>query len=96
MERNANYALVGLASAILLVGLVVFLVLLAGRKFSHDYDVYDIVFQGPVRGLAKGGEVDFNGPRGRAAEQSAERAGEIRTDQQQRPTAGAQAGGMAD
>jgi phospholipid/cholesterol/gamma-HCH transport system substrate-binding protein len=61
MERNANYALVGLASAILLMGLVVFLVLLAGRKFSHDYDVYDIVFQGPVRGLAKGGEVDFNG-----------------------------------
>jgi phospholipid/cholesterol/gamma-HCH transport system substrate-binding protein len=61
MERNANYALVGLASAILLVGLIVFLVLLAGRKFSHDYDIYDIVFQGPVRGLAKGGEVDFNG-----------------------------------
>jgi phospholipid/cholesterol/gamma-HCH transport system substrate-binding protein len=61
MERNANYALVGLASAILLIGLVVFLVLLAGRKFSHDYDIYDIVFQGPVRGLAKGGEVDFNG-----------------------------------
>jgi phospholipid/cholesterol/gamma-HCH transport system substrate-binding protein len=61
MERNANYALVGLASAILLVGLIVFLVLLAGRKFSHDYDMYDIVFQGPVRGLAKGGEVDFNG-----------------------------------
>jgi phospholipid/cholesterol/gamma-HCH transport system substrate-binding protein len=61
MERNANYALVGLASAILLVGLIVFVVLLAGRKFSHDYDIYDIVFQGPVRGLAKGGEVDFNG-----------------------------------
>ncbi|HEY0270561.1 MAG TPA: ABC transporter ATP-binding protein [Sphingomonas sp.] len=38
----------------------------------------------------------FRGPRGRAAEQSAERAGEIPTDQQQRPTAGAQAGGMAD
>jgi phospholipid/cholesterol/gamma-HCH transport system substrate-binding protein len=61
MERNANYALVGLASAILTVGLVVFLVLLAGRKFSHDYDVYDIVFQGPVRGIAAGGEVHFNG-----------------------------------
>jgi len=61
MERNANYALVGLASTILLIGLVVFAVLLAGRKFSHDYDVYDIVFQGPVRGLAQGGEVHFNG-----------------------------------
>jgi phospholipid/cholesterol/gamma-HCH transport system substrate-binding protein len=61
MERNANYALVGLASAILTVGLVVFLVLLAGRKFTHDFDTYDIVFQGPVRGIGKGGEVHFNG-----------------------------------
>jgi phospholipid/cholesterol/gamma-HCH transport system substrate-binding protein len=61
MERNANYALVGLASTILLIGLVVFAVLLAGRKFSRDYDTYDIVFQGPVRGLAQGAEVHFNG-----------------------------------
>lgn len=61
MERNANYALVGLASTILLVALVVFAVLLAGRKFARDYDIYDVVFQGPVRGLAQGGEVHFNG-----------------------------------
>jgi phospholipid/cholesterol/gamma-HCH transport system substrate-binding protein len=61
MERNANYALVGLASTVLLIGLVVFVVLLAGRRFNRDYDVYDIVFQGPVRGLAQGGEVHFNG-----------------------------------
>ena len=38
-----------------------FVVLLAGNKFSKDYDLYDIVFQGPVRGLAQGGEVHFNG-----------------------------------
>ena len=61
MERNANYALVGLLSTILLVGLVIFAVLLAGRKFTRDYDLYDIVFQGPVRGLSQGGEVHFNG-----------------------------------
>jgi phospholipid/cholesterol/gamma-HCH transport system substrate-binding protein len=61
MERNANYALVGLVSTILLIGLIVFAVLLAGRRFNRDYDVYDIVFQGPVRGLAQGGEVHFNG-----------------------------------
>jgi phospholipid/cholesterol/gamma-HCH transport system substrate-binding protein len=61
MERNANYALVGLAAMILLAGLVVFVVLLAGAKFNRDYDVYDIVFQGPVRGLSQGGEVHFNG-----------------------------------
>jgi len=61
MERNANYALVGLASTILLAALAVFAVLLAGNKFTRDYDTYDVVFLGPVRGLAQGGEVHFNG-----------------------------------
>jgi len=60
MERNANYALVGLISAILVMGLIIFVVLLAGRKFSQDYDVYDIVFQGRC-GDSPGGEVHFNG-----------------------------------
>ena len=61
MERNANYALVGLASTILVIGLLVFIVWLTGAKFNHPYDQYDIVFVGPVHGLAQGGEVDFNG-----------------------------------
>jgi phospholipid/cholesterol/gamma-HCH transport system substrate-binding protein len=61
MERNANYALVGLVSTLLLIGLVVFFVWLGGSKLTRDYDLYDIVFQGPVHGVAVGGEVDFNG-----------------------------------
>jgi phospholipid/cholesterol/gamma-HCH transport system substrate-binding protein len=61
MERNANYALVGLISAIVFVGLVVFVVWLAGNGFSRSLDTYDILFKGPVRGLSKGAEVDFNG-----------------------------------
>jgi phospholipid/cholesterol/gamma-HCH transport system substrate-binding protein len=61
MEKNANYALVGLSSLILFVGLVVFVVWLARISFSHEYDLYDIVFDGPVRGLNQGGEVHFNG-----------------------------------
>ncbi|MEO8811769.1 MAG: MlaD family protein [Caulobacteraceae bacterium] len=61
MERNANYFLVGLISVIISIGLIVFVVWLAGSKFSENYDRYDIVFQGPVRGLAQGGEVHFNG-----------------------------------
>src|SRR5438128_11266255 len=60
MERNANYALVGLASTLLLVALVVFAVWLAGIR-SENYDYYDVLFQGPVRGLSQGGEVHFNG-----------------------------------
>ena len=61
MERNANYALVGLITTVLLICLAVFVVWLAGSKVNRDRDTYDIVFQGPVRGLADGGEVHFNG-----------------------------------
>lgn len=61
MEKNANYALVGASSLILFVGLVVFVVWLARLQFTRDYDLYDILFQGPVRGLSQGGEVHFNG-----------------------------------
>ena len=61
MERNANYALVGAATLILFMGLVIFVVWLAKLSFSQEYDVYDVLFVGPVRGLADGGEVHFNG-----------------------------------
>jgi phospholipid/cholesterol/gamma-HCH transport system substrate-binding protein len=61
MEKNANYALVGLSSLILFIGLVIFVVWLARLQFARNYDLYDIVFQGPVRGLNQGGEVHFNG-----------------------------------
>lgn len=61
MERNANYAMVGFASLVLLVGLAAFVLWLAQVRFARDYDVYDIVFDGPVRGISQGGEVHFNG-----------------------------------
>lgn len=61
MERNANYALVGLSTMILTVALVVFVVWLARVRINAEYDIYDIVFQGPVRGLNEGGDVNFNG-----------------------------------
>jgi phospholipid/cholesterol/gamma-HCH transport system substrate-binding protein len=61
MERNANYFFVGLVSTLLLIGVIVFFVWLGGSKLRHDYDIYDIVFRGPVHGVAQGGEVDFNG-----------------------------------
>ena len=44
MEKNANYALVGLSSLILFIGLVIFVVWLARVSFSQEYDLYDIVF----------------------------------------------------
>jgi phospholipid/cholesterol/gamma-HCH transport system substrate-binding protein len=61
MEKDANYALVGLSTLILFIGMVIFAVWLARISFSREYDIYDIVFQGPVRGLSQGGEVHFNG-----------------------------------
>jgi phospholipid/cholesterol/gamma-HCH transport system substrate-binding protein len=61
MERNANYALVGLSSLLLFIGLLVFVVWLARFQFARDFDTYDVLFVGPVRGLNEGGEVHFNG-----------------------------------
>ncbi|MDE2487029.1 MAG: MCE family protein [Alphaproteobacteria bacterium] len=61
MEKNANYALVGLSSLILFIGLVIFVVWLARLRINAEYDLYDILFQGPINGLSQGGEVRFNG-----------------------------------
>ncbi len=61
MEKDANYALVGLSTLILFLGMVIFGVWLAKVQFSRDYQLYDIVFQGPINGLTQGGEVRFNG-----------------------------------
>lgn len=61
MERQANYALVGIISVTLVLAALVFIVWLAQFQFNQTYDVYRIIFQGPVSGLTKGGEVQFNG-----------------------------------
>jgi phospholipid/cholesterol/gamma-HCH transport system substrate-binding protein len=63
MERDAHYAAVGIATVALMAALAVFAIWLARLQFNNDYDVYDIVFYGPVRGLSEGGEVHFNGIR---------------------------------
>lgn len=63
MERDAHYAAVGIATIALLAALAVFAIWLARLQFNNDYDVYDIVFYGPVRGLTEGGDVNFNGIR---------------------------------
>ena len=63
MERDAHYAAVGIATVALLAALAVFTIWLARLQFNSDYDMYDIVFYGPVNGLSEGGEVHFNGIR---------------------------------
>ena len=61
MERRANYALVGFVTVGLTVGLFAFIVWLAGFSFNKHFDLYDVLFIGPVRGISEGGEVHFNG-----------------------------------
>jgi phospholipid/cholesterol/gamma-HCH transport system substrate-binding protein len=61
MERNANYALVGLISTILLIAMIVFIFWLTNVAFSQHFDKYNVVFHGPISGLSKGAEVSFNG-----------------------------------
>ena len=61
MERNANYALVGLISTVLLIAMIVFIFWLTNFALSAKYDDYEIVFRGPVSGLSRGGDVQFNG-----------------------------------
>jgi len=61
MEKDANYALVGLSTLILFLGVVIFAVWLARVSFTHENDNYDIIFKGPINGLSQGGEVRFNG-----------------------------------
>jgi len=63
MERNAHYALVGVVSLVLLLGAVLFVIWLARLQFVSQFDIYDVDFAGPVRGLSAGSEVYFNGIR---------------------------------
>jgi phospholipid/cholesterol/gamma-HCH transport system substrate-binding protein len=61
METRAHYILVGVFTIVMSVALFLFALWAARAQFNEIYSMYDIVFQGPVRGLAKGGEVRFNG-----------------------------------
>lgn len=61
METKANYVLVGAATLIGAVLLMLFAMWMANSDYRRGYYEYDIVFDDPVRGLAEGGEVRFNG-----------------------------------
>lgn len=61
METKANYVIIGAATIIGALVIMLFSLWLAGGDFRRGFDEYDIVFDEPVRGLAEGGEVRFNG-----------------------------------
>ncbi|WP_138513491.1 MlaD family protein [Maricaulis alexandrii] len=61
METKAHHALVGLFTVLLAAAMGFFALWLGKVSFDADYAFYDIVFDGPVRGLRESGEVRFNG-----------------------------------
>ncbi|MBI1188870.1 MAG: MCE family protein [Alphaproteobacteria bacterium] len=61
METRANFVLLGAAAIIGAAFLMLFSAWLIGSDWRSGYHVYEVVFQGPVRGLSEGGEVRFNG-----------------------------------
>ncbi len=61
METKANYVLIGAATVIGVVLIMLFAMWIGGGDFRRGFNEYDVVFDDPVRGLTEGGEVRFNG-----------------------------------
>lgn len=60
METRANFAIVGALVIAAVVAFAAFVLWLGQSQFNRDYDVYDIVFDGPIS-LEAGAGVRFNG-----------------------------------
>lgn len=61
METRANYVMIGAFTLLSFLGAAIFAVWIANVGLDRSYTQYDVNFEGPVRGLAVGGEVRFNG-----------------------------------
>ena len=61
MENKANYALIGMFVLVAMTALVGFVIWLTGFQTNQKYDMYEVAFEGGVRGLSQGSEVRFNG-----------------------------------
>lgn len=61
METKANYVLIGAATVIGAVLIMLFAMWITGGELRRGFNTYDVVFADPVRGLTEGGEVRFNG-----------------------------------
>lgn len=61
METKANYVMIGAATVIGAVLIMLFAMWMATGDLRRGFNTYDVVFDDPVRGLTEGGEVRFNG-----------------------------------
>ena len=60
METRANFALIGALVVLSVVAFAAFTLWLGQSQFNRDFDVYEVVFDGPVT-LESGADVRFNG-----------------------------------
>lgn len=61
METRANYLLIGAFTVLSLIMAAIFTVWIANAGLDKSYSLYDVKFEGPIRGVELGGEVRFNG-----------------------------------
>ena len=61
MESKANFALVGLFVLMSLAAVLSFVLWFSNAQFDQQFDEYEVIFQGAVRGISQGTEVRFNG-----------------------------------
>lgn len=61
METKAHHAVVGFFVVFLTAAAVFFFLWLSQASFDREYSEYDVVFDGPVRGLRSASAVHFNG-----------------------------------
>ncbi len=61
METRANYIAIGTFVLVILAGLFISMLWLAGAQFRAEYEFYATRFRGPVTGLGTGAPVRLNG-----------------------------------
>ncbi|MGD9982312.1 MAG: MlaD family protein [Hyphomonadaceae bacterium] len=61
METKANYVLIGAATIVGTLLIMLFAMWITTGDLRRGFNTYDVVFEDPVRGLTEGGEVRFNG-----------------------------------
>ncbi len=61
METKANYVMIGAATVIGVILILLFAMWMSTGSLRRGFNEYDVVFDDPVRGLTEGGEVRFNG-----------------------------------
>jgi phospholipid/cholesterol/gamma-HCH transport system substrate-binding protein len=61
METKAHYVMIGAATVIGAVLIMLFAMWMSTGDLRRGYNQYDVIFDDPVRGLTEGGEVRFNG-----------------------------------